>query len=129
MGIIKISFEKDDGTIYYTESLADIVKISKALPSIKWKKTGSLKALHRKYFSMLEELRTQTDANNNYSKAEFPNVIKPLIFTHLQDFKHIFTTGIPEYSTKNLTVEGYSLLIQQLKHVAYDVFSYTFKND
>lgn len=129
MGIVKISFEKDDGTIFYTEHLVDILKITKGLPVIKWKKTGSLAALHKKYFSMLEELRKNTDAKNNYSKAEFPNSIKPLLFNYLQDFKHIFTTGVPEYSTKNLTVEGYSLLIEQLKVVAYDVFNYIFKKD
>lgn len=127
MSIIKISFENDDGVIYYTSNIEDINKITKSIPKVEWKKTAAKDVLHRKYFSMLEELRVNTDSHKNYSKAEFPNVIKPLIFKYFQDHSHVFTTGVPEFSTKHLTVDGYSLLIEQLKHVAYDVFSYTFK--
>lgn len=128
MNIIKISLEKKDGTIYYTTNEEDLIKIISSMPKVQFRKTGSLQSLHKKYFVMVEELRVNTDARNNYSKVEFPNAIKPLIFKYLQDFKQAFTTGVPEYSTKNLNVEGYSLLIEQLINVGYDLYSYTFKN-
>lgn len=122
--IINISFTKNDGSVYYVDSEEDINKIISALPrGLSFKRKADIKSLHNKYFYLVEKLRK--NVAKEYSKVEFPEVLKDRVFNPLKDMKHLFKDGKFEYSTKNLTTEGYSYLIDSLKTFALDTFGFT----
>lgn len=126
MKVIKISFEKDDGSIHYTTFDRDIISILKSLPKgLALKKTGKLSELQRKYHGMLAEYSKNT--NKGYTKESLQEAMKPLIMKKFLDFPHYFKTGVPEYSTKQLTLEGWEAMIENLKDVAYTLDNYIFK--
>lgn len=127
MKVKKITFELTDGSSRYTEDQNDIKQVINACPK-EWdglKKTASIRELHNKYFNMLGEM--SRDLPLGYSKGTFHNILKPVLFGYLHDQTHLFTTNRFEVSTKNLTSEGYSILIGILKEVANDIYNYQFK--
>lgn len=127
MKVTKIIFELDDGSSRYITNEIDIKNVVNGCPA-KWinlRKTATKKELHDKYFGMLNDMLK--DLKLGYSKGSFHNVIKPLLFGYLKDQTHLFTNNVFEDSTKNLTVEGYSTLIDLLKEVANDIYNYQFK--
>lgn len=123
---VKVTIEFKDGSIWSATNAEDIRKIGLCLPKgMVWKQGAAKDKLHNKYFLMLTELCNAV--RNGDTKADMHEHMKPLIMRKFLDFPQYFTTGVPEYSTKNLTYEGWLATIEQLKTVANDVFNYTFK--
>lgn len=122
-----ITIEFNDGNIWQTRDALDLRKIGLTLPKhIKWKQGAAAETLRNKYFHMLTELSKAT--NTGDSKEDLHEQMKPLIMRRFVDFPQYFTTGIPEYSTRNLTRSGWLAMINNLQVQANDVFNYTFKD-
>lgn len=124
----RVEFHLDDGSKFFTEDKINIQTIMGQIP-IGWVekyfgKITKTQILHNKYFSMLGKMCK--DLNLGYSKGTIHNIIKPILFGYLKDQNHLFKNNIFEFSTKNLTSEGYSVLIDILKEVASDIFNYNF---
>ena len=104
MKVNKIVFEFEDGSSHYITSEKDIMRILPLIPrDVELKKTATIDILHKKYFAMLETLRKNTDLEKSYSKSDFPNTMKPILFSNLMDRKEFFINNIPEQSTKALS--------------------------
>lgn len=125
--IVKIVFEIDDGTLYVVDNPTFIDKIKFAILSLKitFKKSSNISVLRRRYFAMLHELHSHT--STGYTKEDLHENLKPLLLKKFYEFPHYFKNNIAEYSTKNLTLEGWTALIEQLKTIAHEVFNYNFK--
>lgn len=128
MKIVKIKFEKADGSIYYVDNQQDIENIIAGLPKqLAFKKTTDKETLQQKYFAMLTELAK--NGETGYTKMELHSLLKPLLFKEIKSFPHLYETNQPEISTKHLNVEGWSTLIEQLRSTANDIFNgYVFEN-
>ncbi len=127
MSVIRITIEHSDGSVWHTTDPLDIRKIGLTMPKhIGWKYGATADKLRNKYFLMLTELSKAI--NNGDTKVDLHEQMKPLIMRKFVDFPQYFTTGQPEYSTRNLSYAGWLATIEQLKTVANDVFSYTFKD-
>lgn len=113
-----------DGSCWYTTDTSEIRAIGLSLPKVNWNKTSNLEGLRNSYFLLLEELAKH--GNTGYTKVSLHEAMKPLIMKKFSDFGHYFTTRIPEYSTKNLTHEGWVAMISGLKETANDVFGFSF---
>jgi len=125
MPIKKITVLNSDGSIWWLDDTKDLNKLEKSFPrDTKWKRTGTLRELQNKYFGMLKELNT--NANTGYTDSALHEAIKPLLFNKFTDLTHLFKTEQHSYSTKDLTIEGWQQLIQELKVTANDVFGYIF---
>lgn len=125
MAIKQIVVLTTEGASWYIKNSEDIKKIENVLPKdITWKKTGTIKDLRNKYFAMLKKLNS--DIKTGYTDAALHEAFKPIIFTKLKDFKHLFTSDDLEHSTKNLNIEGWQHLIDELKVIANDIFGYVF---
>ena len=121
---IIITFE--DGSSWYTNNVEEIRQIGTALPkNIKWGVTKGIPVLRNKYFVMLDELCKAVKPG--YTKTDLHEALKPLLLSKFKDFPHYYTTGVPEYSTANLTYQGWFAVIEQLKSVANDIYGYVFK--
>lgn len=128
MRVKKIKFEVEDGSMFYVDANEDIQKLVDCLPKdIKFKKTSDVKTLQNKYFAMVSELARNT--GTGYTKMEIHNLLKPRLFKEIECFPNLYTDNIPQQSTKHLTTEGWSVLIEQLRIVANDLFEgYVFEN-
>lgn len=128
MKLVKIKFEKNDGSIYYVDNQEDIEKIISCIPkNLSFKKTTDKETLQQKYFAMITELAK--NGESGYTKMELHSLLKPLLFKEIKSFPHLFENNIAEISTKNLNIEGWSTLIEQLRSVANDIFNgYVFEN-
>lgn len=123
---VSITIEFKNGNIWTTSNPLELRKIGLTLPkNINWKFGAASDTLRNMYFLMLTELSKAT--KTGYTKVDLHEQMKPLIFKKFLDFPDFFTTGVPEYSTRNLTRKGWLAAIEQLKTVANDVFQYTFK--
>jgi hypothetical protein len=125
---IKITIEFADGSTWFTTNPSELRDIGLNLPKqVRWMQGARAEMLRNRYFLMLTELAKA--ANTGDTKADLHEQMKPLIFRKFVDFTHYYTNGVPEYSTRNLTREGWIATIEQLKVVANDVFNYTFKDN
>lgn len=123
MKIDKIKIFLKDGSTYTIDSEENIKEIINSFPkNLTYKKESNIVTLHNKYFAMVETLRRLF--GKDYTKSEYPNSIKHEVFTPLKDMTHLFSTNTFEYSTKNLTSEGYSYLIDSLKMFALNYYGY-----
>lgn len=119
--IVKIAVTQENGVVHHTEDPLIIKQIVESFPKgVTLKKSTDIETLHNKFFAMENELWKAV--NNGDSKQLFHEGLKPLLMQKFLDYKHYFTTNQPEYSTRNLNVEGYSALIEELKHAAKDIF-------
>ena len=76
---------------------------------------------------MVTELSKNTQSG--YTKMEIHSLLKPMLFKEIIDFPTLFENNLPESSTKNLTTEGWSTLVEQLRVAANDLFEgYVFEN-
>lgn len=125
----KICVVNKDGSVFTIAADKDIQAILTALLQIKpaYTKTANITTLRNKYFGMMDELQKHT--GTGYSKLELHESLKPILLGKFSDQNHLFDNGVPEYSTKNLNVEGWSALIAELESTARDIFSYTFNKD
>lgn len=124
--VIKISIHLEDGTIHYADDINTIESIINCIPkTLVFRKTTTIETLRNKYYAMEKELHKHT--NTGYTKVDLHETLKPLLLKKFMDFPQYFTTNVPEYSTKNLNVEGYSALIEQLRSVSHDIFGYIFQ--
>lgn len=126
--VAKINVEYKDGSVYTIANDKDIRAILSALLEIKptYTKTAPISVLRNKYFGMINDLHKY--ASTGYTKAELHEYLKPILFGKFADFKHYFKTGVPEYSTQALNIEGWSALIEQLQSTAGDIFGFVFKD-
>lgn len=129
MEITKIIIEYKDGSQLFTENHNEIEILSKTIIDhgklVVWRRMAGISALRNKYFALLNELVEK--ANTGYDKTELHEAIKPIIMRKFKDFPQYFSTGVPEYSTKNLTSSGWGAMIDQLKVRAEEIFGYIFK--
>ena len=127
MPIKKVTVLNSDGSIWWIDNDKDIKKLEEYLPkTTNWKRTGTIKELRNKYFGMLKQLNAE--ASTGYTDSALHEAIKPLLFNKFTDLTHLFKTEEHSYSTKDLTIEGWQQLIQELKVIANDVFGYMFND-
>lgn len=125
MKLDKISLTLADGSIFYIDDPASIKLVQDRLPKgITWKRTGKIYELRNMYFGMIKTLNKE--AETGYSNTDLHEYIKPLILRKLYDYPHLFKTSLPECSTRNLNIEGWQYVIEQLKVVANDIWGYVF---
>jgi hypothetical protein len=128
MKVSKIKIELKDGAVNYIDDENQLKEIVDCLPkTLKFKKLTNKETLQNKYFAMVLELSKNTQCG--YTKMEIHNLLKPVLFKEIIDFPTLFENNLPEFSTKNLTAEGWSTLIEQLRVAANDLFEgYVFEN-
>lgn len=116
-----------DGSQWVISDQDQLTKIGLNFPKgLKWNQYKGKHALRNKYFVMLDELAKA--AKPGYTKQDFHEALKPLLFKKLYDFEHYFEKGLPEYSTRNLNREGWVAIIDQLRTTANDIYGYVFKD-
>lgn len=122
----RIILEFPDGSIKFVDEPDVIRAIGLTLPkNITWQVGATEVALRKKYFQMVTELaKSQV---TGYTKVDLHEALKPLLLSKFRDFPQFFKTGIPEYSTRHLTREGWIAVIEQLKSISVDVFGYIYK--
>jgi len=108
--IIKISLEKNDGTMYYVTDAIDIEAITKVFPKVKFHKTTDKETLRRKYRAIL----TDAAKKKGYTREQLHESLKPILFGKFKDFPEYFIDATKGNSTTNLTLEGLSALIENL---------------
>lgn len=128
MKINKLKIELKDGSIHYIDDENQLKEIVECLPNtLKFKKLSNKSTLQNKYFAMITELAKNSESG--YTKMEIHNLLKPVLFKELICFPNLFENNTPEQSTKNLTTEGWSALIEELRSAANDLFDgYIFEN-
>lgn len=125
MKINKIILQHKDGSLHYIDNEIDILAVIKNLPAkLLWKHTTNIQTLHLKYFGMLTELAK--NSQSGYEKTDLHEALKPMLFRKFKDFPNYFKNGIPTESTQDLSYDGWCALIEQLKVIANDIFSYAF---
>lgn len=124
MKATKIIIEFEDGSTHYVNDSLSIRAIGLSLPkkNIQWKQTKPIVSKQHQYFAMLSELAK----HSGYSKETLHAIMKPLIMKKFEDFPHYYTNKIVEYSTKNLTQEGWSAMLDGLKENANDIYGFSF---
>jgi hypothetical protein len=125
--VTKITFERKNGSQYYTTNPEHIEAIVSAVNqlNIDYKHTTTIDTLRNKYFSMIKEIIRNTSLG--YNATELHESLKPILFNHFIEYPHYFIGGEFKQSLTALNIDGYSALIEELKIAAVDLFNYVFE--
>lgn len=117
MSIVKIELTDNTGAIYTLTDIEYIKKILLAIPRAPFKKGTDRETLRKKYRAMLTDIAKE----KGYTKESLHNAITPILFKRFDDFPEYYIDRAKGQSTTNLTVDGLSALIDNLKDFITDI--------